>query len=229
MGLSRVALMALPPLPVDVHVPAPANACTTPVDVTRRMRQLANSLTSTDASGSTVSAMGLFSVVARRSRPFPLLPADPVPAHRLITRVPRSTARITDPVRSQISSSPPYTAMSSGTDCRAATAAPPSPVVPLSPAAFTHVSTKPVVRFTRRTRRSPHVPRNKPSLPHTATPRAWPNAVALAHTPLRAMLPAVRQEPLPATAYVCPVPFTATNVQRVPRARTSRPLGSTAM
>jgi hypothetical protein len=227
MGLLTVAERALPPLPDVVHDPVPRNVCTTLPAVMRRAMQPPRSTTTRLPSGSTDSDMGWLKRAALTSPPAPLLPAVPSPPSVVMMRVARSTDRRRWLPRSQITSRPPHTAMPSGELRRADKDDPPSPLLPLVPALFTHVSTSPaapdggkgtgvrkrqrgpqhrrlhapVVRLCSRTRWSLALEMNSPSLPHAATARQLPNAVSLVVTPLSAMFPAARQVPLPATTY----------------------------
>jgi hypothetical protein len=76
-----------------------------------------------------------------------------------------------------------------------------TPYSPPSPPPAASGPHAPVVRLCSRTRWSMSVEMNSPSLPHSASARVSPNAVVLLGTPLSAMLPDVRQVPLPAITY----------------------------
>jgi len=229
MELKKVADRAPPPSPAEVHVPVPANACTTPDDVMRRVRQPLISATSRLLSGSTAMEMGSRNLAAPTSPPSPVDEAVPSPPSVVITHVVKSTLRRRLLDRSQMISRLPCTTIPSGRFSRPETAAPPSPLLPEVPAELTMVVTAPVVRLTSRTRWSLVVLTNAPSTPHAATARVFPNAVPLASTPVPAACPADRHVPVPATEYVRPDACdTATTTQPLPVATAKSPLGSTA-
>jgi hypothetical protein len=152
-GPLTVADRALPPLPVVLHDPVPRNDCTTPPTVTRRAEHPDNESTTMLPSGSTDSDMGSLNRAALTSPPAPLLPAVPSPPSVVMIRVARSTDRRRWLNRSQMTSRPSHTAMPSGRFSRAETAAPPSPLLPLVPALFTHVSTSPAATEREKGRR----------------------------------------------------------------------------
>jgi hypothetical protein len=142
-GLSKVAERALPPSPVLLHDPVPRNDCTTPPAVMRRAEHPANDATTRLPSGSNATEMGSRNCAALTWRPFPASAAVPSPPRVVMIRVTRSTDRRRWLYRSQMTNCASHTATPSGRFSFAETAAPPSPLLPLVPALFTHVSTSP--------------------------------------------------------------------------------------